>query len=46
MANERLAMGGDAISVCEVDSMVEESVVEELIRDVAIIKDITVVQVD
>jgi hypothetical protein len=29
-----------------VDSMVEESVVEELIRDVAIIKDITVVQVD
>lgn len=46
MANERFSIGGDAITVCEIDSAVEGGVLEELKHEVAIIEDITVVQTD
>ncbi|WP_153722831.1 L-serine ammonia-lyase, iron-sulfur-dependent, subunit alpha [Sporosarcina cascadiensis] len=46
MANERFAIGGPAITICEIDTQVGEEMLAELKRDVPIIDDILLVETE
>ncbi|PID14854.1 serine dehydratase [Sporosarcina sp. P34] len=46
MANERFAIDGPAITICEIDSSVDEEMLTELKRDVPIIDDIVLVETE
>nr|WP_257788271.1 L-serine ammonia-lyase, iron-sulfur-dependent subunit beta [Sporosarcina ureae] len=46
MANERFAIDGPAITICEIDGSVDEEMLAELKRDVPIIDDIVLVETE